>query len=313
MEKTKTQLKGVVMLIITAVVWGTSFVAQSVGMDSVEAFTFAGIRTLIGALVLVPIVMFKDIKAKKTLAGEQLAVKKIADKKAWIYGSLLGIVLCCATNFQQFSFNYSTSGRIAFITALYMFFVPILGLFLKKKIPILTWICIFLGIVGLFFLCIDPNDVMNINKGDILTIICAVFYAIQILMVEKFAPEVDAIKLSCVQYLVAGGVSCVLMFIFEDPQISAIMTAAVPILYSGVMSCGVAFTLQIIGQQYTEATIASLIMCTESVFGALAGAVILHEVLSGREVLGCVIMFAAIVLSQLSEVLTEKFKERIKK
>jgi len=135
---------------------------------------------------------------------------------------------------------------------------------------------------------------------------------VQILMIEKFAPEVDPIKLSCIQYLFSGVISCILMLIFEDPQISAISTAVVPILYSGVMSCGLAYTMQIIGQRYTEATIASLIMCTESVFGALSGALILHEVLSGREILGCVIMFVAIVLSQLSEMITERFKTRVK-
>lgn len=312
MGKTKTQFKGVLMLTITAIVWGSSFVAQSVGMETVEAFTFMGIRTLLGALVLMPIVLFRDIKAKKTYSAEKLAEKKIADKKVWIYGALLGVVLCAASNFQQFSFYYSTSGRIAFITALYMFFVPILGLFFRKRIPLLTWICIGLGIIGLFFLCLDPAESFAINKGDILSVICAVFYAVQILMIEKFAPEVDPIKLSCIQYLFSGVISCILMLIFEDPQISAISTAVVPILYSGVMSCGLAYTMQIIGQRYTEATIASLIMCTESVFGALSGALILHEVLSGREILGCVIMFVAIVLSQLSEMITERFKTRVK-
>jgi len=312
MGKTKTQFKGVLMLTITAIVWGSSFVAQSVGMETVEAFTFMGIRTLLGALVLMPIVLFRDIKAKKTYTAEKLAEKKIADKKVWIYGALLGVVLCAASNFQQFSFYYSTSGRIAFITALYMFFVPILGLLFKKRIPLLTWICIGLGIIGLFFLCLDPAESFAINKGDILSVICAVFYAVQILMIEKFAPEVDPIKLSCIQYLFSGVISCILMLIFEDPQISAISTAVVPILYSGVMSCGLAYTMQIIGQRYTEATIASLIMCTESVFGALSGALILHEVLSGREILGCVIMFVAIVLSQLSEMITERFKTRVK-
>lgn len=308
MSGNKTQFKGIIMLLLTAFIWGSSFVAQSVGMEQVEAFTFNGIRTLMGALVLVPFILVRDSISGKKMTAVQKAERKALDKKTLVYGSFLGIALCAASNFQQFAFNYSTPGKIAFITALYMFFVPLFGLFLKKKVSLLTWLCVMAGFVGLYFLCINPEDITAINKGDVLTFICAIIYAIHILLVERFAPDVDGVKLSCVQFAVSGAISCVLMFIFEDPQLSAIWTAIVPIAYAGVMSCGIAYTFQIIGQKYTEATVASLIMCTESVFGVLCSAVVLHEILSGREILGCTIMFIAILLSQVSDVLTAKLQ-----
>ncbi len=304
----KTKFKGVFMLLLTAFIWGTSFVAQSVGMESVEAFTFNGIRTLMGACVLLPFILIRDKITGQKMTAEKITERKRLDKKTIIYGSVLGVVLCAASNFQQFAFNYSTSGKIAFVTAFYMLFVPLFGLFFKKKVPVLTWICVFFGFVGLFYLCINPEDISTLNKGDILSFICSVIFAVHILLVEKFAPDVDGIKLSCVQFAVSGTISCILMFIFENPDINAITTAILPLLYSGVMSCGLAYTFQIVGQKYTEATVASLLMCMESVFGVLSGAVVLHEVLSGREIIGCAIMFAAIILSQLSDVITAKIK-----
>jgi len=308
--KTKTQFKGVIMLLLTALIWGSSFVAQSVGMESIEAFTFNGIRTLMGAAVLIPYILIRDHSSAKHLNEAQRKERRLLDKKTLLCGLPLGVALCLASNFQQFAFNYSTSGKIAFITSLYMFFVPLFGLFLKKKVPLLTWICVLLGFVGLGFLCINPNDIGNINFGDILTFICAIFYAIHILMIEKFAPDVDGIKLSCVQFIVSGIISCILMFIFESPDLAAIGTAIVPLLYSGIMSCGLAYTFQIVGQKYTEATVASLLMCLESVFGVLCGAIILHEVLTPAEIVGCVIMFAAIILSQLSDTITAKWRKK---
>ena len=226
--------------------------------------------------------------------------EKIFTKKALKYGIILGCIFCVASNFQQFAFYYSTAGKIAFVTALYMFFVPILGLFIKKKVPLLTWLCVVCGFVGLYFLCITPDQLNGINKGDFLALICAFFYGIHILCVEKFAREVDGTLLSCLQFFVGGGISLILMFIFETPNISDILAAGKPLLYSGIMSCGIAYTLQIIGQKYTEATIASLLMCMESVFAVLSAAIILHEYLTGREILGCVIMFVAIIISQIS-------------
>lgn len=297
----KTQIKGVILLLITAFIWGVSFVSQSVGMKVIEGFTFNGIRTLLGAFVLLPLILIKDHKNSRKMTAAELESKKLMDRRTIRYGIMLGIVFCAASNFQQFAFNDSTSGKIAFITAIYMFFVPLFGLFLKKKVSVVTWGCVAVGFVGLFLLCIDPKHMSTINKGDLLAFICAILFAIHILLIEKYAPNVDGTKLSCTQFFVSGIISCVCMFLFEHPQIEAIQSAAIPLLYSGILSCGVAYTLQIIGQTYTEATIASLLMCMESVFAVLSAAILLHELLSLRELAGCAIMFAAILISQFYE------------
>lgn len=310
MNKSQTSFKGVIILLLTALIWGISFVSQSVGMESVDAFTFMGIRTVMGATVLVPFILVRDKISAKSMTHEQLEERKKQNKKTIKYGMILGIFLCAATNVQQFAFYYSTAGKIAFITAMYMFFVPIVGLFFRKRIPAITWGCIVLGFLGLYFLSFSKGAGFgDLNKGDILAFICALFFCCQILLIEKFAQECDGVKLSCVQFYTAGIITVVLMFIFEKPQWSSIKSAAVPLLYSGIMSCGVAYTLQVVGQKYCEATIASLIMCMESVFAVLASAILIHETLSGREIAGCVIMFTAILISQLSDII----KSRINK
>ena len=305
----KTQLKGVLILLLTAIIWGTSFVAQSVGMENVDAFTFQGVRTLIGAVVLLPFIFVKDKLESKGMTEQQKIDRKKGTKKAVVYGAVLGVFLCAATNFQQFAFYYSTAGKIAFITAMYMFFVPIVGLFIKKRVPFVTWLCVVMGFIGLYFLSFEAGSGFgDLNKGDILSFNCALFFCFQILLIEKFSPYCDGVKLSCMQFFTAGLISLILMFIFEKPEWSLIKAAAMPILYSGVMSCGVAYTLQIIGQKYCEATIASLLMCMESVFAVLSAAIILHETLTGREIIGCVVMFAAILISQGSDLLKNRGK-----
>ena len=303
----KNSLFGVVMLLLTAFIWGVAFVAQSAGMESVEAFTFNGIRTLLGAAVLTPYILLRDRQKRKNMTAEQISCEKKISRRTVLCGIPLGVVFCAASNFQQFAFYDSSSGKIAFITALYIFFVPLLGLFIGKRVSWLTWICVAVGFVGLYFLCVSPGANGGISFGDILAFICSILFAVQILMVERFT-DADGVKLSWMQLIVSGVLSTVLMFVFETPQIGNILSAAVPILYAGILSCGLAYTFQIIGQKHTEATVASLIMCMESVFGVLAGAILLQEKLSGREIFGCAVMFAAIVASQFSE----KFAQRKK-
>ena len=293
----KTTPKGIILLLITAIIWGSSFVAQEIGMKSIDAFTFTGIRTTLGALILLPVV---------------LIVNKGFDrrKNTLLAGLVLGIVFSVAQNFQQFAFYYSTSGKIAFITSFYMFFVPLFSVFLGKKIKLLTWLSILMGLVGLFFLCINPSDLTAINFGDILALICAVFYAIQIMTIDKLVEkDINGIQLSFMQFTVAAVISIVLMFIFEHPVLTDIKTAAPSLLYSGIMSCGIAYTLQIVGQKHANPVVASLLMCMESVFAVIAAAVVLHQGMSLREGAGCVIMFAAIILSQLSESLSRRPSE----
>lgn len=291
----RTKPSGIICLLITSVIWGSSFVAQSIGMQSIDAFTFTGIRTILGMLFLLPftLIINKGFDfSKKTLRA----------------GLILGTVFSFAQNFQQFAFYYSTSGKIAFITAFYMFFVPLFSvLFLRKKIAVLTWVSIFTGLAGLFLLCIDPSDMTSINLGDILALICAVFYAVQIMLIDKFLDDgVNGIQLSFMQFVVAGIISVVAMCIFERPDIANIKTAAPSLLYSGIMSCGIAYTLQIVGQKNASPVVASLLMCLESVFAVITASIILHENMAPREMAGCLIMFAAIIVSQVSETLSSK-------
>lgn len=297
----KTQLRGISFLFATAFIWGSSFVAQSIGMEKIEAFTYNGIRTLMGAAVLLPIVIAANIKKNRSLTPEKRKEKKKQSKTEWKCGFFLGLALCAGSNFQQFAFNHSTPGKIAFITALYMLFVPIIGLFLGKKAPKLMWVCVCVGAVGLYFLSFPSGEVTSINPGDILSLICAVFFAIQIILVDRYAGNIDPVKLSFMQFFVSGVISCVLMFIFESPSIEAINSVILPLLYSGLLSCGIAYTFQVIGQKHTEPTLASLIMCMESVFGVLSAAVILHQIPTPREISGCVLMFAAIIAAQFSD------------
>lgn len=265
-------------------------------MESIDAFTFTGIRTTLGMLFLLPFTL---------IINKGFDFKKSTLKK----GLILGVVFSIAQNFQQFAFYYSTSGKIAFITAFYMFFVPLISvIFLKKKIAVLTWLSILMGLVGLFFLCINPADLTNINLGDILALICAVFYAIQIMLIDKFLEDgkTSGVQLSFMQFFIASIISIVAMFIFEQPVISDIKTAAPSLLYSGIMSCGIAYTLQIVGQKNASPVVASLLMCLESVFAVISAAIILHEGLSPSELAGCLVMFSAIILSQVSESLSAK-------
>ncbi len=281
-------LKGYILLFITALVWGFSFVAQSVGMESVEAFTYNGIRTLMGSLVLLPICIIKDKGFK-------------FDKMTLIHGTIMGLVFFFASNLQQFAFYYSTAGKIAFITAMYIFFVPIISLCMKKKVHPLILCCVLVSIVGLYFLCIPEGTDFTLNKGDLLALCCAVFFSFHIMVIDKYSPQHDGIKLSCTQFFVAGVISIICMFIFETPKVPSIMSASLPLLYSGVMSCGVAYTLQILGQKDTNPTIASIIMCLESVFAVIAAALLIREIPTIRESIGCIIMFAAIIASQIIE------------
>ena len=309
----KTTPKGIFMLLLTALIWGSSFVAQSLGMEKIEAFTFNGIRTLIGALFLLPLVILRRNAKKKRLimsglSPENVKAKMKTSKRQIKYSIVISLVFFLACNFQQFAFYYSTAGKIAFITALYMFFVPLFGSFLGKKVRILTWISIIIGFVGLFLLCINPEDMTDINLGDILATICAIFYSFHILIIERMSDmtekehePIDGVEISFTQFLISGTLTIILMFIFENPDIHNIIAAGKPILYAGIMSCGVAYTLQIVGQKYTEATVASLLMCMESVFAVITAAIVLNEKMTFQEILGCVIMFTAIILSQIAE------------
>lgn len=299
MKKEQLPVKNSLLLLLTAAIWGTAFVAQSVGMDYIGAFTFTAIRNLIGALALLPVIAFFD---KKNAPSAKPEHKQYAERKTLITGGICcGILLCAASNFQQFGIKYTTVGKAGFITACYIILVPIFGIFLKKKCSPFIWIAVMLSLVGLYLLCLKPGEGFALGKGEILVLICSVLFTLHILTIDHFSPLVNGIKMSCIQFLVAGILSGIPALIFESPAVSDILSAWLPVLYAGVLSSGVAYTLQIIGQKNMNPTVASLILSLESCISILAGWVILHQNLSFREVFGCILMFAAIILAQLPQ------------
>lgn len=280
------------MLLLTAIIWGVAFVAQSVGMDYVEPFTFNFTRYIIGAVVLLPFIKL----------GNSGVTKEKNDGKAIVRKSILGgvccgFLLCIASMLQQFGIMYTNVvGKAGFITALYIILVPVLGIFLRKKTKPLVWLCVVISVVGLYLLCV--SDGYRMEMADILLLACALFFAFHIMFIDFISPGTNGVLVSCVQFFVAGICCMVAMFLFEKPSLGGIMKAYIPILYTGVLSCGVAYTFQILGQKYVEPTRASLILCLESVVSVLAGWLILNQSLSIRELAGCVIMFVAIILAQ---------------
>lgn len=288
----KTNYKSLLLLLLAAIIWGIAFVAQTVGMDYVRPFTFNGVRCLLGAVVLLPVIYLFD--KKKTVEE-----KEKEDKKAlWIGGVLCGLCLCTASSLQQIGLQYTTAGKAGFLTALYIILVPIFGLFFKKKCSPFMIGSIVLATVGLYLLSIKEG--FYIEKGDIYVMICAVIFSLHILTIDYFSPKCDGVKLSCVQFLVSGVIATVVALVIERPEWSQIMAAWLPIAYAGILSCGVAYTLQIIGQKGMNPTVASLVLSLESVVSVLAGWVLLNQSLSARELVGCVIMFIAIILAQLN-------------
>lgn len=294
----KTQVRNSLLLLLTATIWGSAFVAQSVGMEYVEPFTFTFSRSIIGGVVLIPCIwLLRKWKAKAT--GEELHRSgPLVTKTEWMGGICCGLALCAASNFQQIGIAYTTVGKAGFITALYVVIVPILGLFVKKKVQPVVWFCVALSVIGLYLLCMTEGS-LTLAYGDLLVLICAVLFSIHIMVIDYFSPRGDGVVISCIQFFTCGIVSGVIMLFVEHPQWGNLMAAKLPILYAGMLSSGVAYTLQIVGQKDMNPTVASLILCLESVVSAIAGWLILHQALSARELFGCALMFVAIVLAQI--------------
>ncbi|MEE1495622.1 MAG: DMT family transporter [Anaerostipes hadrus] len=289
----KEQIKGSLLLFLAAIIWGVAFVAQSVGMDYVGPFTFNCVRTLIGGLVLIPCIVFLN-------RGKVKKKTDFTEKKRLLLGGICcGVALTTGSTLQQFGIMYTTVGKAGFITAFYIIIVPILGLFLGKKCGLSVWISVVIALAGLYFLCI--TDGFSIGKGDIYVFLGAIAFSIHILVIDYFTQFNDGVKMSCIQFFVCGILCFVPMMLFEHPEISMILLAWKPILYAGVMSCGVAYTLQIVGQKNMNPTVASLILSLESVTSVIAGFLVLHQNLSHRELIGCGLMFVAIVLAQLPQ------------
>lgn len=312
------KMRNTIFLFLTAMIWGAAFVAQSVSMDYIDPFTFICLRSVIGGLFLIPVIMVIDHIRKKgqkdslnaAISDNNVSsfqkVQEENQKLSWKNKKLLesgivcGIFLFLANCFQQTGIQYTTVGKAGFITTFYIILVPIVGLFFKKYCGILTWIGVVIALAGLYFLCITEK--MTIQKGDALILCCSFLYTGQILAIDHYNPFVDGVKMSCIQFLTGGVLGAICMFLFESPNIAMILNAAGPILYTGIMSTGVAYTLQVVGQKGLNPTVAALIMSLESVFSALSGYLFLHQVLTTRELIGCVLMFIAIVLAQLPDV-----------
>ena len=249
------KLKNALILLLTATIWGVAFVAQSVGMDYVSPFTFNGVRSIIGGLVLIPVILVLDRKKK----AEGKDYKAPGDRKTLILGGICcGVALCVASNFQQFGVMYTSVGKVGFITACYIIIVPILSLFLGKKCSPAIAGAVVLAVAGLYLLCMSGSD-HGLQKGDFLIMICSFIFSIHIMIIDYFSPAVDGVKMSCIQFLVSGIISLICMTIFEEPHIAQILAAWKPILYAGVMSCGMGYTLQIVGQKGVNPASASLI------------------------------------------------------
>lgn len=297
--------KNAMMLMLAAFIWGTAFVAQSVGMDHLGPFTFNGVRNFIGAAALLPCIWLLDRLNAKERAGNgseclEARRKNPEEKKNLITGGIAcGVVLFTASSLQQVGLQYTTVGKAGFITACYIIIVPVCGIFLHKKTGGKVWIAVALSLAGLYLLCITEK--LTIGRGDLLVFLCALVFSLHIIVIDHFSPKVDGVKMSCIQFFVCGVLSLLPMFILEEPQMAAIIKSWAPILYAGVLSSGVAYTLQIVGQKNVNPAIASLLLSLESCFSVLAGWVILKQQLTAREGLGCILMFAAIILAQLPD------------
>lgn len=334
-------IRGSVMLVISAMIWGAAFVAQSVGMDYMQPITFNTVRCLVGGIVLLPVLaVFRkkqkeskqatqspkgsdpslgaavakvaDISETETSAEiytalpaklaslddtEEEAVKKRALRDLWLGGILCGAVMFLATTIQQFGLLYTSAGKAGFITTLYIVIVPVMGLFFGRRAPFTVWVSAVIALLGLYLLSVRGD--FTISPGDFLILLCAFCFSTHIMLVSYFSPRCDGVALSCIQFFVAGFLGLLPMFMLEQPTVSALLSGWVPILYTGVMSSGVAYTLQIIAQKDVNETVASVLMSLESVFSVLTGWLVLSERLNSSEIIGCALIFTAVLLAQL--------------
>ena len=300
------------LLFLTACIWGMAFVSQSKGMDYMHPFTFNGVRTLIGAFVL-----FIYILATGKLGGKN---RKSIDWRLTLQAGLwCGLALTVASTLQQFGIKYTSVGKAGFITTLYIIFVPMAGVFFRKRVSKIVWFAAVMAAVGMYLLCMTES--LRLGMGDILVFLCAIVFAAHIMIVDYYAPRTDGIIVSCIQFAVCGVVCSIGAFIWGQPDIAQLEGCMGSLLYAGVLSCGVAYTLQIVGQRGVNPTVAALILSLESVVATVSGFVAYKigflntdQSLTGRQVIGCVIVFAAVILVQLPEEWFEFFtKSELKK
>lgn len=292
----KTTIRNSLLLFLTALIWGTAFVTQAKGMESMGPFTFTAVRSLLGGLVLLPVIFFRRAREKEK--------KPIPWRITLIGGICCGLALTSAGLFQQFGIMGTTVGKSGFITALYIIFTPILGIFIKRKASPLVWIAALIAVAGMYLLCIDGS--FTIGTGDLLVLICSVLFAVHILVIDRFSPLTDGVTLSCIQFFTCTLISGVLAFIFEQPSWGQLADGAFSVLYAGVFSSGVAYTLQIVGQKGMNPTAAALILSLESVISTVAGYLAYRagflstdQTMTARQIVGCAVVFAAVILVQV--------------
>lgn len=292
-EQKMTKLKSNLLLLVTAVIWGFAFVAQRVGAEYVGAFTFNGFRFILGSLSLIPVFMIFE---KRDCENLQHSIKL---KRTLLAGALAGIMLFTASTLQQVGIEMNKdAGKTGFITALYTVLVPLFGIFLGKKAGLNAWIGAVFAVIGIFLLSVTGD--FRIETGDLIVLVGALFWAFHILIIDYFVDSIYAVRFAALQFFFCAVLSLICMAIFEEPATDGIRLALVPILYGGIGSVGIAYTCQILGQKGAEPTSASIILASESLFGAIGGAIILNEVMSGRGYIGCVLIFAGIIISQLN-------------
>ena len=291
----RKQTKGSLLLLLTAMIWGSAFVAQSESTQFIGPFTMGASRFFLAGIFLLPVIFVLDKKG-----WSQNRPASAADKKhLLVCGAVCGVILFAASTLQQFGIQYTTVGKSGFVTALYLIFVPIVGVFTGKKSGAMVWVCAAIAVVGMYLLCVGSG--FSVGIGDLLTLGCAVMFTFHICYIGAVSAHVDGVRMSCVQFFVCAAISAVGMLVFETPSWDAIASCWLPIVYAGVFSGGIAYTLQIVAERDVPPALASLLMSLESVFAALFGWLLLGQTLCAREFAGCTIMFAAILLSQLPQ------------
>lgn len=303
---TVKEIRANLLLLLTAAIWGLAFVAQRMGAEHVGAFTFNAIRFAIGSISLLPLIFF--LNRKKNV---QEVKEEKSNKEVFKYGALAGCALFGAAALQQMGVAYTTAGKAGFITGLYMVIVPVLGIFLKQKAGKNTWIGIVIAIIGLYLLSIKEG--FSISKGDFLVLLSSFLWGIHILMIDNFTKKVDSLKLSSIQFATCAALSLVAAVLTESITLQGINSAIIPLLYGGLLSVGVAYTLQVVAQKDAKPSHAAILLSTESVFAVIGGTIVLGEMLGGREILGCILIFIAIIVAQLKPKSGVKLKESVNK
>ncbi|MGN1338950.1 MAG: DMT family transporter [Oscillospiraceae bacterium] len=296
------KVRSSLLLLLTAIIWGVAFVSQSEGMQHMGAFTFSAARSILGFVVLLPVIAVTRARAGKS--GDE-SKRRLPVRTTIIGGLCCGLALTAASLLQQFGVSMTTVGKSGFITAMYIIFTPILGVFIGRKAPVMVWVSAALGAVGLYLLCMNGEE-FSLSTGDLLVLLCAVMFAVHILVIDHFSPQTDGVVLSCIQFFVCFVISLVCALIFEQPSFQQIQDGAVSVLYAGVMSSGVAYTLQIVGQKGLDPTVAALILSLESVVATIAGYIAYlvgfldnDQTMTARQIAGCGVVFAAVILVQL--------------